>query len=976
MPRTHIQLTNSGAWLALGLGLATTLAASLLVASYARVDARNAFHFYCDEIKLKALSRLEGHKQVLLGGAALFDASTTVERHEWRNYAQRLQLDQSFKGIQGFGFALAIPKPKLNTHIAQVRANGFPRYSVWPGGARDFYSSIIYLEPFKDRNLRAFGYDMYSEPVRQEAMARARDQNVATLTGKVHLVQETGEDIQAGTLMYVPVYSLNAPIRTIEERRSALVGWVYSPFRMKDLLAGLLSDSGNITGELIRMRVYDGISTNSTSLLYDSMPDAPLSSTNGRVERQMNIHGVTWTMSFELTDQVALVIDYAKAYMTFGAGLLASLLLFFLVRSLQNTQLNAQRIAANLTIALQKKVEAERNLSEKLQLQSAALEASANAIMITDPEGVIIWVNSSFTRLTGYSKEEALGAHPEALSRSGEHESDFYNQLWKKIKSKNIWHGELINRRKDGTRYHEEMTITPVTDKRGNIQQYVAIKQDISQRKQAEALIKESEERLRFALDATGEGLWDWDIATNRVSHNSRWCELLGLDSHRLVNDLDVFTSHLHPDDKDAVMQRIQSCLENGTPYISEHRMIKADGGLIWVLDRGQVVSRSESGRALRMVGSIADVTMRKLAQDAQAASEGNLRQILANSPEGVLALSVTNVLTFHNEQLKSMLALDQVFGLRLPLDGFLAQLEGRISAKDLQTLKHGLQSSLQEGSFKLLSPKRIIRWESRELVSSELHTILFFRDVTKDVEIDEMKSDFLATAAHELRAPMSSIYGFVELMLTRTPTQDERQEYLQIVYDQTKSLIKMLNELLDLSRIEARAGRDFKFVPSNIGAIVYKTLLELNIPPDTHPVLIDRETSDWPPLMIDEEKIKQVFINVISNAYKYSPAGGQITITHEIEDKDGMQWLSIKVSDHGIGMTKEQSTRAFDRFYRANTYSDIPGTGLGLALVKEIVEIHGGVVSMDSRLGEGTDCILRFPVDPELKKGDMKHER
>ena len=871
---------------------------------------------------------------------------------------------------------MAIPKPKLSSHIAQVRAQGFPNYSVWPGGARDFYSSIIYLEPFKDRNLRAFGYDMYSEPVRQEAMARARDQNVAALTGKVHLVQETGEDIQAGTLMYVPVYHQGAPIQTVEERRSALLGWVYSPFRMKDLLAGLLSDSGNITGNLIRMRVYDGTSENPTDLLYDSMPDAPLISTYGRVERQMDFHGVTWNMIFELTDHGALAIDYSKAYMTFGAGLLASLLLFLLLRSLQNTQLNAQRIAEDLTIELQKKIESERNLNEKLQLQSAALEASANAIMITDSEGVIIWVNSAFTRLTGYTTEEALGALPESLSRSGEHESDFYKQLWKKIKSGNIWHGELINRRKDGTRYHEEMTITPVTDKQGKIQQYVAIKQDISQRKQAEVLIKESEERLRFALEATGEGLWDWDINTNRVSHNSRWCELLGLDAHRLVNDLDVFTSHLHADDKDAVMQRIESSLMDGTPYISEHRMIKADGSLIWVLDRGQVVSRSASGRALRMVGSIADVTVRKLAQDAQAASEGNLRLILANSPEGVLALSVTNALTFLNEQLANMLALEQDSDLHLPLDGFLAQLEGRISAKDLQALKHGLQSGLQQGRFKLLSPKRVIRWESRELVSNEMHTILFFRDVTKDVEIDEMKSEFLATAAHELRAPMSSIYGFVELMLTRTPSPDERQEYLQIVYDQTKSLINMLNELLDLSRIEARAGKDFKFAPSSIASIIRKTLLELNIPPDTHPVQIDHDTDDWPLLMIDEEKIKQVFSNVIGNAYKYSPAGGQITITHDIENKDGMQWLSIKVSDQGIGMSKEQSTRAFDRFYRANTYSDIPGTGLGLALVKEIVQIHGGVVSMESRLGAGTDCILRFPVDPELKKGDIKHER
>ena len=198
-------------WLILLLGLACSGVASYWIKFNIDTREYQQFSYYCEEIQLKIAARLTAHEQTLLGGAAMFDASNEVSRQEWQAYVKRLRIGEHFNGIQGLGFSLWIPVAQLSLHKARIRAEGFPDYSLRPEGEREFYSAIVFLEPFSERNLRAFGYDMYSEPVRRAAMERARDENIVTLSGRVRLVQETEKDVQAGTLMYVPIYKKISP---------------------------------------------------------------------------------------------------------------------------------------------------------------------------------------------------------------------------------------------------------------------------------------------------------------------------------------------------------------------------------------------------------------------------------------------------------------------------------------------------------------------------------------------------------------------------------------------------------------------------------------------------------------------------------------------------------------------------------------------------------------------------------------------
>ncbi len=270
-----------------------TLVSWFVVKDLEERNARMRFDKVVAEATARIEHRLAGYEQVLRGALGLMLASYAVSREEWRTYVHALRIDDNYPGIHGIGFARHIHPEDLAGHVAEIRAEGFPRYEVWPAGPRDEYTSIIYLEPFSERNLRAFGYDMYSNPVRREAMVRARDTGKPALTGKIRLVQETDEDVQAGFLMYIPRYGIPEP-RTIEERRYSLVGYVYAPFRMDDFIHAILG------GELavLDLKIFDGESVTEDSMLFDSSgnPSGKTSPPGFRQTSPITVYGHTWTI--------------------------------------------------------------------------------------------------------------------------------------------------------------------------------------------------------------------------------------------------------------------------------------------------------------------------------------------------------------------------------------------------------------------------------------------------------------------------------------------------------------------------------------------------------------------------------------------------------------------------------------------------------------------------------------------------------
>jgi diguanylate cyclase (GGDEF)-like protein len=313
----------------------------------ARREAERAlqtqFDYLVQDTTQRLRLRMQAYEQILRGAGGLFTASRHVTREEFHEYYEALNLGQNYPGIQGIGYALYLPPKEKEAHIAEMRTQGFPGYAIYPEDERAQYSSIVAIEPFSGRNLRAFGYDMFSHPVKRAAMERARNTGEIAISGKVTLVQEMGQDVQAGFLMYLPIYRHGTLNRTIEERRANLVGWVYAPFRMRDLMTGFNAEQ--YVG--LDLAIYDGRETTDAALLYEGRrtvsPDA-----EGAlyVKREVvQIRNREWTVVAVAPPGFGQEMDNDRATIMLKAGVAMSMLLTLLTWLLVAERARAWRAA-------------------------------------------------------------------------------------------------------------------------------------------------------------------------------------------------------------------------------------------------------------------------------------------------------------------------------------------------------------------------------------------------------------------------------------------------------------------------------------------------------------------------------------------------------------------------------------------------------------------------------------------------------
>ena len=248
-----------------------------------------------------------------------------------------------------------------------------------------------------------------------------------------------------------------------------------------------------------------------------------------------------------------------------------------------------------------------------VELQAAALEATANAVVITDQTGTVIWVNSAFEQLTGYTHAEIVGQSTRVL-KSGQNSQALYEEMWRTILGGRIWRGELINRRKDGSLYDEEMTITPVQDRKGEITHYIAIKLDISERRQAEANLLLLTERLSLATAVAKVGVWEWDLASNAFTWDATMFEIYGFPPV-VPMPYEKWSAAVYPEDLPAVEATLRKAIDEKGQGSAEFRIILADGTVRNVSAVGRVVL-DEHANVSRVLGIAQDITERKKTEE------------------------------------------------------------------------------------------------------------------------------------------------------------------------------------------------------------------------------------------------------------------------------------------------------------------------------------------------------------------------
>jgi signal transduction histidine kinase len=373
----------------------------------------------------------------------------------------------------------------------------------------------------------------------------------------------------------------------------------------------------------------------------------------------------------------------------------------------------------------------------------------------------------------------------------------------------------------------------------------------------------------------------------------------------------------------------------------------------------------SDKGQLTHFVGIVSDVSARVQAEEAMAQRRAQLDAIFSLSPDGFVLFDSDNRMVFANPAFERMTGLSWTGqGQPVSLDDFETVMS---EVCDANQPFPSISTSTAEGApwqarLHLIRPQiRVVQAQARTNNAGSRETILYFRDVTHEDAVDRMKSEFLAAAAHELRTPMVSIFGFTELLLRRKFSEERKTDMLETIHRQSGLLVKMINELLDLARIESRGGLDLKIEAHSLVELVNNSVKGLMLKDTDRQVKIGEVPQVN--VQIDPEKMQLAMNNLLSNAFKYSPQGGTVSVAARLSAGNGERFAIIEVRDQGIGMTPEQLARVFERFYRADASGNIPGTGLGLSMVKEVAGLHKGRIEITSEYGKGTMASLWIPL-------------
>lgn len=447
---------------------------------------------------------MSAYEQVLRSAVGFFYAADTVTRSEWHQYVQTLRLNEFYPGILGLGYTVRLSPYDIDNFTTKVRAEGFPDFSVWPQTPRDEYFSIVYLEPFAGRNIRAFGFDMYTEQTRREAMQRARNTGEPALSRMVILVQETNKDVQKGCLLYLPVYNKKMPLATEEERAVALKGFVYSPFRMNDLMEGIL---GSVASE-VEFEIYDGSNTDTAHLFYSSHGyNAQKSKADFSFPSQIKVAGHQWTVVFTAREPFLSSFEANQPNIIALTGVLVNLLLLFIV------------IKINL-LSKRNRVLAERYKAEKDRYE--IVSASTNDIIWEwDVVSNTVSFNKNYQLVSGAALPVSELPYEAWISHLHPGDKDRVVSKMKSLISSgsHFWSDEYRLLKADGSSIYILDRGRLVYNDAGVLVRMVGSMINITERKQAEEAQKRFSEELERTVQARTQELQRSNEDLERFAH-------------------------------------------------------------------------------------------------------------------------------------------------------------------------------------------------------------------------------------------------------------------------------------------------------------------------------------------------------------------------------------------------------------------------------------------------------------------------
>jgi PAS domain S-box-containing protein len=673
------------------------------------------------------------------------------------------------------------------------------------------------------------------------------------------------------------------------------------------------------------------------------------------------------------------------------------------------------------SILQQAQADLERRVAERtneLRLQTSALEATENGVVITDPAGQVLWVNPAFTKLTGYSAAEVVGRTP-AILKSGRHDAPFYAAMWNTILDGKVWHGEILDRRKDGTDYCAEMTITPVLDKNGKVQNFVAVKQDRSQRKEFELALARERDLLQSLMDNIPDFIYFKDTQSRFVRINQSHAHALGLAAPADAigkTDTDFFLSHFA---RQTLVDEMRM-LTTGEPILDKEEHVDTTYGKMWV-SATKVPLRDKDGRITGLVGVSRNTTERKQVEEELRAQRESFRALTDNAPDAIARIDRDLRFVYANRVLLDRLGIpaSEVLGKTCAELHMAAHEEWHEAVRRVfetgQTTTFEFQAEGKSGTR--FHEARLLPEHSPH--GGVVNVLAITRDVTsrKHSEKEQQIMELQLRQAQKLESIGQLAAGIAHEINTPTQYVGDNTQFLKDSFENITKVMRAYEELFQAvknnsvtpgltARIdESVAAADLGYLFEQIPAAIKETLEGVErvtrivraMKEFSHPGGKEKSPADlnkaiettvtvarneWkyvadlaleldpalPPVPCFVGEFNQCILNLVVNAahaigdvIKQQP-GTKGTITVRTR-RDGDHAL-ISVSDTGTGIAKEHRSKIFEPFF---TTKDVgKGTGQGLNMVYcSIVKKHGGTATFESEVGKGTTFILQLPLGP-----------
>ncbi|MCX6252586.1 MAG: PAS domain S-box protein [Bacteroidetes bacterium] len=627
---------------------------------------------------------------------------------------------------------------------------------------------------------------------------------------------------------------------------------------------------------------------------------------------------------------------------------------------------------------LLREIEERNKAEEKVNKLSTAVEQSANIIIITDINGNIEYVNKRFTEITGYTWLEAIGNNPRIL-KSGEHSDLFYKDLWETITSGKEWRGELYNKKKNGEFYWELTSIAPIKNEAGMTVNFIAIKEDISEKKEIEKALKDAGEFAELIYNLTPSAIFSVDTEKRITSWNNQAEKITGFTAEELIGK---FCNSFAETPCNLICGLFEPTIPKPI-YKKECTIFSKDGKRITVSKNVDLLKDS-NGNIIGGIESFEDITDRNAFEKALRESQQRYSTLVHKMPD-MIVIHRNGRIIFMNEAALNGIGRSREEMIGTDIMDYIVDEDKRLVIENLRKRTeepdiikdYEIRIKIKSGELKdvIVRADNII-YDEEPAVLSILIDITDHKkhetelqNAKEEAELaNRAKSEFLATMSHELRTPMNGVIGMTELALTTNLTASQR-DYLESIQTSAFLLLDTINNILDFSKIEA--GKfDLEKVEFNLRDVIERSVdiltgraFEKNLE------LLCEIEPDLPELFIgDPLRIRQILVNFISNAIKFTEKGEIcVSVKRKFKKNESEYYVNIlfSVQDTGIGVAPDKLAHIFNPFTQADssTTRKYGGSGLGLSIAKTLTELMGGTLVVESRENAGSTFSFEIPL-------------